>query len=452
MSSCSWGSRSRALARVCADAIAFSSCFLCAAGDFVWMIRAMETSFRGDYSPTKRARIRHVRQDRLAAFIARIAGLISLAATVFVIGFGSGYLASASRHIQHLEDTELLREAGELVHTHYSGPIPDATVLQRGMIRGMLEAVGDPYTTYQTPSEGELEQDSLQGEFGGIGAFLAAADNGVFLVPFNGGPAAQAGILEGDQLLQVDTLLVHADLPLSEISAAIRGEPGTEVALRVARGPALDNYEYVVTRQVIPLPSVASYLSPTNRRIGVIQLSSFTESSAAEVKAALDELNLRSAQAVVLDLRGNPGGLLEAALEVVDLFLDEGVILIERDQADPPVIHEAQPYADEAMPMAILIDGGTASAAEVVAAALATSGRATTFGTQTFGKGSVQSIFGLSDGSTLHITTSRWFAPDGSALDQVGLTPMLEIEPGTSDGDPVMEEALRWLEAKLQPQ
>jgi carboxyl-terminal processing protease len=389
-----------------------------------------------------------VGQQRGSGF-ARFAGLVSLAAIVFILGFGSGYALSAGRYSHFLARTDLIREADDLVATHYSGPLPDTDLLQRGMIRGMLEAVGDPYTTYQTPSEGELEKGALEGEFGGIGAVLSATDGTVYLVPYVGGPAALAGILEGDQLLQVDGLRIEANLPLGDISAAIRGDPGTDVALRIARGPQLQNLEYVITRRVIPLPSVTAYVSPLDREIGIIRLTNFTQNSADEVGGAIEDLLARGVSSLILDVRGNPGGLLDAALDVADLFIDQGIILIEGADDEPQVKHLANnPSLAEDLPLIVLVDGGTASAAEVVASALAANGRAVTIGAPTFGKGSVQSIFGLSDGSTLHITTARWFTPDGMALDQVGLFPMIEVPQDDLANDTAMQRAVEWLADK----
>lgn len=382
--------------------------------------------------------------SRFSAFLRHLRWLAA-GVILLVFGFALGYAFARWQPGERLARYNLVLDARRLLEDNYLGDLPSNGVLQRGMIRGLLDAVGDPYTKYLTPVDHELESQSLEGEYGGIGALLTQDEHNYVLVPFEEGPAYLAGIREGDALLQVDGLTVGLDLPEAEITAALRGEPGSEVSLRIARSDTEQEVLTVsVTRATIPLPSVTTYLHPLHQQVGVLALSSFGDATVQEVRQGIEELVDRGADRLVLDLRGNPGGLIDSAIEVADLFLSDGVIMIEQFKDGNQEIYQAEPQDDDIqLPMVVLVDGGTASSSEVLAAALHQSGRARLVGQRTFGKGSVQAIFALDDGSSLHITTARWFTPDRMQLDGTGLEPDLVVSGDEEkDGDPALALAV----------
>jgi len=378
--------------------------------------------------------------------LARWAGALSLVAISLAVGFAGGFTAASVRQHEALQSTDLLREALGLLERNHFNPLPASLQLQRGMIRGLVGALEDPFASYQSPAEDELESQTLQGAYGGIGALLQPTEDGFVLIPYEDGPAWRAGVLEGDRLLQIDNLLLAVDQPLAEISAALRGEPGTQVSLRVARGPDRSERTFEIEREVIPLPSVTAYHHTQVPGIGVLTVTNFSQSTPSELQRALTALTEDGVVAWILDLRNNPGGLLDSAIATADLFLEDGQILSERSKEGVITEHRAQPSEDDWLaPMVVLINGGTASAAEVVAGALGDNQRAPLIGEPTYGKGSVQSIYGLSDGSNLHITTARWFTPAGLALDGDGLVPDVLVATDPERADAIMAAAVAWL-------
>ena len=242
-------------------------------------------------------------------------------------------------------------------------------------------------------------------------------------------PAAQAGILDGDRLLAVDDSEVTPEQTVDEVVALIRGPVGTQVTLVVERGPdaATAEHTYQITRAEIQTPSVEWKLltdDPQTADVGYLRQTIFSERSPEEMRQALSELQAAGATRFIWDLRGNPGGLLTTAVEQADMWLESGTILIE-EKADG----ERKTFAATAgtlvgdAPLAVLVDGGSASASEIVAGALRDHGRAQLVGTQTYGKGSVQLIHELADQSSLHVTNAQWLTPNGQQISGKGLTP-----------------------------
>jgi carboxyl-terminal processing protease len=373
----------------------------------------------------------------------RFLGLLA-AMSLAAVGFAAGYLARgpASR------DYPLLSEASVLLQEHFLDPLPGAAELQRGMIRGMLQELDDPFTVYVEPATHELESDQLSGEYGGIGVLLTLDAQGrLRLVPSSGGPADRAGVREGDVLLAIDGVLVEHGTPLDVVSASLRGPEGSEVRLTLTSAGESPR-EVAVVREVIPLPSVAGYLLPDDPTVGVLAVTSFTERTPGEVLETYGDLRGRGVTGLILDLRGNSGGLLESGIEVARAFLESGVVMIERGRRGvQETVRVERPGEASDLPLAVIVDGSTASAAEIVAAALQDNGRAPLIGVRTYGKGSVQLIFELGDGSSLHVTSARWLTPSGDQIDGAGLQPDLLVDPAAAapGSDPSLEAALAWL-------
>jgi carboxyl-terminal processing protease len=372
---------------------------------------------------------------------------ILVAIVLAVVAFGAGYAARAWTH-PALGDFALVDEALGLLQAHYLRVLPDSLTRQRAMIRGMLETLNDPYTIYVEPAGHELESDTLAGEYGGIGANVFVDTEGaVRLVPTPGGPADQAGLIEGDVLLAVDGVAVESLGDLSDITASIRGLAGTRVSLTLAsRSPGGEPFDIQIVRAVIDLPSATGYLLPEDNSVGVIAVSLFSEKTPDEILKEYHDLVERGAGFFILDLRGNGGGLLDAAVSASKLFLKSGLIVVEHRKDAAEERFSAQSAGELAdIRLAVLVDGGTASAAEVMAAALQQNERAPLIGVPTFGKGSVQVILPLSDGSSLHVTSAEWYTPDELTLDGVGLEPDIHVERAEGGSDTQLAAARAWL-------
>ena len=364
-----------------------------------------------------------------------------------IISFAAGYHA---REIWPLtsEQLILLKEARRLLEMHYLGPLPDDLELERGMIHGMMGVLRDPYSRYIEPAAHEILSDDLAGEYAGIGAEISKGEQGKFyFVPIEGGPAEAAGILEGDILLAIDGELINIDTSLESVITRIRGPEGSVIRLTVAqRAPQQTNLEFELTRAIIPLPSVMRHLLPEEQWIGVIAIRRFSEKTSGELDDAYRDLISRGASAIILDLRDNSGGLLDASIESARLFLEDGLVVVEeRSGTESQVFYVSEKGLASEIPLVVLVNAGTASAAEVVAASLQDNGRAPVLGETTFGKGSVQAILELRDGSSLHVTSARWLTPNGNVIDNMGLLPDIVVEQIESSADNVITVAVEWL-------
>ena len=348
-------------------------------------------------------------------------------------------------------DIGLFWEAWHLVENNFIGDLPDEKELSYAAIRGAMASLNDPYTVFLEPQVRDQEQISLRGNFGGIGAYVERNEAGeVVLVPIPGNPAAEAGIVDGDVLLAIDGVPVTAEMTTEEIAASIRGEKDTAVVLTVLHPGETDPTDISVTRGDILVPSVFARLLPDQPDIGYIQLSRFSGESANEMADTLQDLQEQGIKALVIDLRGNGGGLLDASVDIADQFVSNGDLLYQQSRTNGERVYSAtaEDIAPD-LPLVVLVDGNTASAAEILAGALQDTGRAELVGTVTFGKGSVQLVYDLSDGSSIHVTSARWFTPNRNEIDQQGLTPDILIAPteeGLANGrDEILEEAINYL-------
>jgi len=364
-----------------------------------------------------------------------------------LLSFAAGYSA---REIWPLpaEQLVLLKEARKLLGMHYIDPLPDDLELERGMIHGMMGVLPDPYSRYVEPATHEIQTDDLAGEYAGIGAEISRGERGQFyLVPIEDGPAEAAGILEGDVLLAIDGVLINEDTALESVITRIRGPEGSAIRLTVAaRDPQQTNLEFEITRAIIPLPSVMHHLLPEEQWVGVIIVRRFSEKTPGELEKAYKELINRGAKSIILDLRDNSGGLLDASIESSRLFLEDGLVVVEeRSGTESQIFYVHEGGLASEMPMVVLVNARTASAAEVVAASLQDNGRSLLIGEATFGKGSVQVILELSDGSSLHVTSARWLTPKGTVIDNIGLLPDIIVEQKDPNADNGIAVAVEWL-------
>ena len=329
---------------------------------------------------------------------------------VVILAFTAGYLVHRL-FFQYQGDLGLLREARELLVENTFHELPEDLTLERGMIRGMLDTLNDPYTFFVEPAETEVQQDRLAGRFGGIGVQIERdTEMNWRLFPLPGSPAAEAGILDGDLILEIDDLTVTTEIDAANLIAAIRGPVGDRVTLTVARDG--ETLTFRVLRQNVPLPSVTSYNLPEDPHIGMINVNRIAGTTAEEIYDAILNLEKAGTEGYILDLRDNGGGLVEAGVEIARLFLSEGEIIYQqfRDQSEEVFRVQKQGRFSE-IPLTVLVNANTASSAEIVAGALQSHQRTDLVGHPTYGKTSIQFIYDLQDGSSIHLTSGRWWIP-----------------------------------------
>jgi len=293
----------------------------------------------------------------------------------------------------------------------------------------------------------------LRGHFGGIGAQLGRDDAGdMTLTVIRDRPAARAGVLDGDVLVAVDGEAVTPEMSVESVVALIRGEVGTKVVLMLRRSGREEPFDTTVVRERIETPSVEWRVLDKKLGIGYARVGVFAESTAKELSAGIEELQAQGVTRLVLDLRGNGGGLLDAAIQTASLFIKQGDVLREIKRGGQERYYPATNVnsPSQAWEIVLLVDGGTASAAEIVAGALRDNERAVLIGEKTFGKGSVQEVHELPDGSSLHVTVARWVTPDRHQIDKVGLEPDIVVSPSEDDRangrDTQLRSAQAWLE------
>ena len=318
----------------------------------------------------------------------------------------------------------LLDQAYELLRTNYVDPSGlDPTTLEQGAIRGLTDAVNDPgHTGYLTPEEVKARDESLSGTFVGVGAVLDMRNNAPTVVRvLPDSPAEKAGLRAGESILRVDDVSV-AGQTIEQVVSRIRGPEGTAVTLGLQD---LDGSERSLTivRAKLTLEIVSWSLAPGSRD-AVIRLESFSTGAAKALVGAITAARAAGATGMVLDLRANPGGYVNEAVDVASQFLGSGVVYISQDRSGKQVPHEvAGGGIATDIPLVVLVDGQTASSAEIVTGAIQDAGRATIVGETTYGTGTVVGTFPLSDGSAVTIGTERWLTPNGHAIWREGLTP-----------------------------
>ncbi len=312
--------------------------------------------------------------------------------------------------------------------------------LYRLAIDGMLEELGDPHSVFMTADDYERLRIQTQGEYGGIGIQIAKRNGWVtVLSPLPGTPGERAGLRAGDAIVEVEGESTR-DWTEDEAVAHLRGPRGSQVSIKVMRAGVDEPIPFNITRDEIHIQSVTtSYMLPQN--VGYLELSVFSESSETEVRAALDSLRAAGAQGVILDMRQNPGGLLDAGIAVTDLFLSRGQLIAEtkgRDARQSQRAFAETPDAYPDLPIVVLVGPSSASATEIVAGALQDHDRALVLGRTTYGKGSVQSLFQLPGANWLKLTTARWYTPVGRSIQgPYGIDAELAMEQDTMAPDSI---------------
>lgn len=353
------------------------------------------------------------------------------------------------------EEFGIFWEAMDLLYRDYYGDRPDPDDATYGAIRGVLSELDDPNTSFMTPEEAQFFRASLEGSFEGIGARVEWAQEFQALrvvEPFENQPAWNAGVRRGDLITHVDGESLEGS-NLNEGVAKIRGKKGTTVTLTIVREGEAAPFDVEVVRDRIETPTIATERLGPDGEIAYLRLTVFNEQAGALVEQAVQRAQQDGAAAMILDLRGNTGGLLREAVKVSSVFLEDQVVLYERFSDGGEEVYRTQGEADlgAGVPLVVLVNGGSASASEIVAGALQDAGRATLVGETTFGKGSVQIPHSLSDGSIMRVTVARWFTPANRSIDGVGLAPdeVVEIseEQRAAGEDPQLDRAVELLTA-----
>ncbi len=359
--------------------------------------------------------------------------IVLLTFIVFILGLTIGLVKSHKVSALSSSMYEELRVFSDVVGLLQKEYVEEKNTkdLIYGAIKGMLETL-DPHSAFMPPSTYKEMQEETKGRFEGLGIEITIKDGVLTVVsPIEDTPAFKAGILAGDQILKIDGELTK-NLTLMESVKRLRGSKGTKVTITIMREGFTKPKDFTLVRDVIPIRSVRHEL--LEKHYGYIRVSQFQEKTDNEFDRhlkALEDESKGALKGLILDLRNNPGGLLDQAVKVADRLLESGLIVsMEGKREDQKMkFHAQSPGTAPPYPLVVLINSGSASGAEIVAGAIQDNGRGILLGTQTFGKGSVQTIFPLKDGSGLRLTTARYFTPNGRSIQAKGIVPDIVVKP-----------------------
>jgi carboxyl-terminal processing protease len=332
-------------------------------------------------------------------------------------------------------NVKYFKEIMQLVKENYVGDAPAGyDDLTRAALDGMVGTL-DPHSQFLRADAYQETEDELTNAFGGVGIQVEQRDGQVVVIaPIAGTPAERAGLRHGDRLVKIDGRSIE-NPTVEKTIKLVRGEPDTEVTLTVFRPSANRTMDFRLKRERIQLESVRNAMMRPGG-IGYLQITQFSERTGEEFKKALDGLEKQGLRALVIDLRNNPGGLVDAAIEVCEQFFDKGELIVYTQGRAPDSREDFKAeggHVKRTYPIALLVDGGTASAAEIVSGAMKDTKRAVIVGEKTFGKGSVQSILELQNGEGLRLTTARYYTPSGVTIHQKGIQPQVEVEISPDD-------------------
>ena len=369
--------------------------------------------------------------------------VIALLVVSLALSFGAGCALGTRTPAGSSQGLGIVEEAWNIIFQDYVDRDElDASQLSQAAIRGMVEALDDPYTVYLDAETYQLSLSSLEGKFEGIRAEVAVRDNQlVIIAPIADLPADKAGIKAGDRILEIDGKPT-SEMSLVEAVVLVRGPKGTSVRLLILHQDEAEPEEIEIVRAEIELTSVRFEM---RQDIAYINITHFSEGTDEELSPVLDSITAEAATGIILDLRSNPGGVLTAVVDVAGHFLTEGVVVdIVDNQGNHTVITVNGEGATTDLPLVVLVDSYSASGSEVLAGALQDYGQATIAGTRTFGKGSVNVLHQLEDGSGLYITTARWLTPNGHLIEGEGIAPDYELE---LEGEDVIQWAIDYLKS-----
>ncbi|MBN1644053.1 MAG: S41 family peptidase [Dehalococcoidales bacterium] len=362
-----------------------------------------------------------------------VAVVIGLALS-FVGGFSLSLFMTTSQQAQGL-NLELLNEAYNVIQDRYVDPTKlDDAILTEGAIKGMVDALDDPHSGYMSKEFADMQTSDFEGQFEGIGAYVTSDESGrvVIIAPMVDSPAGKAGILPGDIILGVDGQSTEG-MTVNEVVLLIRGPKGTTVQLSVMHSGATDPVTIDVVRDEIEVDSVSLEMKGD---IACITISRFTERTEEELIPVLQEILDKDAQGIIIDLRNNPGGILDIVINNVSHFLDNGAVAHVIDKYGNRATSSVEDVSPKILdiPMVVLVNEYSASASEIFAGAMQDHGRALIAGNTTFGKGSVNVLVRLDDGSGIYISVGRWLTPDGNLIEGDGIAPDEAVDFTQVDG------------------
>ena len=386
---------------------------------------------------------------------AKILAGVALVLIIFYLGVsvGNGKISPYRSTSQNAKLPDNLNYASverlyDIMRAEYDGKLTEKQILD-GLKSGLAQATGDPYTVYLNDKESKDFNDQLGGMFSGIGAELGKDSQGnlIIVAPIDGTPASRAGLRPQDIVFSINGKPTNG-ITIEEAVSKIRGPKGTEVKLEIVRDKS-QTIKLTIVRDSIKVPSVKSEVLDGN--IGYIKINQFSNDTADLAKKAAQEFKDKNVKGVVLDMRGNPGGYLDAAVAVSSLWLPQGKTVLQEKQGG--VVTDTKLATGDSillgMPTTVLIDAGSASASEITAGALRDNKVATIFGVKSYGKGSVQQVSSLSDGGELKVTIARWYRPNGQNIDKKGITPDKEVKISDDDyknkRDPQKDAAIEFI-------
>ena len=405
-------------------------------------------------------------------FLKKHVALLVLGAVIaigsFYLGFNSGEksLSTAIVGIENAAEDQPVSvdfapfwKAWNLINEKY---VPASTTSKAigdqekvwGAIKGLTDSLDDPYTVFFPPVESELFEADIRGNFEGVGMEVVAKDGAITVIaPLKNSPASRAGIMAGDRIVKIDDKET-SNLSTEDAVQIIRGPKGTRVTLTIFRNGETEPFDVGVVRDVINIPTINTKELPGG--IFIIELYSFSAQSPNLFRGALREFVLSDNNKLILDLRGNPGGYLEAAIDMASWFLPSSSVVVREDfgRSGEEKVYRSKGYDifSENLKFVILIDRGSASASEILAGALAEHGRAVLVGDQTFGKGSVQELVNITSRTSLKITIARWLTPNGLSISENGIEPKFLVKYSAADRetgrDPQLEKAIEILTSK----
>lgn len=343
------------------------------------------------------------------------------------------------------EESQKMELLNSLIDRFYIGDV-DETDLSEGVYKGYIEGLGDPYSVYYDEEETKQMSESLSGEFGGVGALMSQdRETGVITVlqVYDGSPAQEAGMRDGDTLYKVEGEEVTGE-DLSDVVSKVKGEKGTQVTLTVLRADTGDEEELTITRDTIEAQTVSCEMKEGN--VGYIRITEFDTVTYEQYKEALEDLEDQGMERLIVDLRSNPGGNLDTVCDILDLMLPEGLIVYTEDKNGEREEYTSDEENQFDKPLVVMMNGYSASASEIFAGAIQDYGLGQIVGTQSYGKGVVQSVFDLQDGTSVKLTIAEYFTPNGRSIDGEGITPDVEVEyqydENNPDADNQLEKAM----------
>ncbi|HHY40387.1 MAG TPA: S41 family peptidase [Syntrophaceticus sp.] len=382
--------------------------------------------------------------DRLKERVVRVS--IAVLIMIVLVGIAGGLYYWAEKY-----NLEKLITTYYLIKNEYLEQVSTETLIN-GAIKGMVESLNDSYSVYLDKDAFRNLNVQIEGTFGGIGVEIDKDENKrlVVITPIPGTPADRAGLKSGDIIEKVDEKET-AKLTVIEAASLIRGEPGTSVTLKILREQENRSFIVKLVREMITVPSVRGEVLPDHQDIGYLQVMHFNRSSTIpQLERELNKLKKEQLSGLILDLRGNPGGDLEAAVELAGFFLKKGPVVRIVDRNGKEEIRYSSRLSQIQLPLVVLIDEGTASASEIVAGAIKDSKSGILLGTRTFGKGLVQTLYSLGDNEGLKLTTNRYLTPNGHDIDDKGIQPDVVVEqPENTDEDVQLEKAVELLYERI---